>query len=85
MEDENRNPFAKCTGINPLYKLKPIDGNPVSNSIFRNSTGVSNPRNSWIGKRQLKKFLISKGYLRIDEFLWLRPNSGEELQRGGSN
>jgi hypothetical protein len=28
MEDENRNPFAKCIGINPLYKLRPIDGNP---------------------------------------------------------
>jgi hypothetical protein len=40
---------AKCTNINLWYKLRPIGGNPVSNSIFRNSTGVSNPRNSWTG------------------------------------
>jgi hypothetical protein len=38
---------AECMDINLWYKLRPIGGNPVSNSIFRNSTGVSNPRNSW--------------------------------------
>jgi hypothetical protein len=51
VKDENKNRLwsAKYTDINLLYKLRPFDGNPVSNSVFRNSTGVSNPRNSWIG------------------------------------
>jgi hypothetical protein len=40
---------VECKDINPLYKLRPIDRNPVSNSIFWNSTGVFNLRNSWIG------------------------------------
>jgi hypothetical protein len=36
MEDEDGNPLrgAECTDINPLFKLRPIGRNPVSNSIF---------------------------------------------------
>jgi hypothetical protein len=43
VENEDGNPFVE-RGV-----LRPIGGNPVSNSIFGNSTGVSNPRNSWTG------------------------------------
>jgi hypothetical protein len=36
----------------------------------------------WIAA--VEEVLDFKG-VRIDEFLWSRPNSGKELQRGGSN
>jgi hypothetical protein len=49
MKTETLLQSAECMDISPLYKLKPISGNPISNSIFQNSTGVFNPRNSWIG------------------------------------
>jgi hypothetical protein len=49
MEDEDENQSMECTGIDPLYKLTPIDGNLVSNLIFWNLAGVFNSKNSWTG------------------------------------
>jgi hypothetical protein len=49
VEDEVGDPLrsAECTDINPLYRLRPIGGNPVSNSIHQNSKVVCNPKSSW--------------------------------------
>jgi hypothetical protein len=46
VENEDEKPFAECTCINPLYKLKPISGNPVSNSIYWNFKVAFNPKSS---------------------------------------
>jgi hypothetical protein len=37
---------AECIDINPLNKLRPIGGNPISNSIYRNSKVAFNPKSS---------------------------------------
>jgi hypothetical protein len=56
VEDEDGDPFAECIGINPLYKLRPIGGNLVLNSIHQNSKVACNPKSSWWQKKKKKKF-----------------------------
>jgi hypothetical protein len=47
VEDEDGNPFAeRRVHINPLYKLRPIGGNLVSNSIYRNFKVAFNLKSS---------------------------------------
>jgi hypothetical protein len=63
---------AECTGINPLYKLRPIGGNPVSNSIHQNSKVACNPKSSWWQKK-IKTF--HKSINRCLDILGVRANN----------
>jgi hypothetical protein len=46
MKTETLLQSAECMDINPLYKLRPIGGNPDSNSIYRNSKVGCNSKSS---------------------------------------
>jgi hypothetical protein len=54
-DDETVLRSAECTSIIPLYRLKPIDGNPVSNSLHHNSKVVCNPKEFMVAEKK-KKF-----------------------------
>ena len=87
VEDEDENPFAEL-GVHGHQPLEQAQANRWESSFKLNISefnGGLQPKKllDWIAV--VKEVLEFKGYPRINEFLWSQPNSGDELQRGGSN
>jgi hypothetical protein len=86
MENEDGNPFVehRVYGHQPIVQAQANrweSGFKLDIPEFNNGL---QPK-EFLDWMQLKKFLNSRGFPWINEFLWSRPNSRDKLQHSGSN
>jgi hypothetical protein len=80
-------PYAE-RGTHGLQQYVQAHANQWGNKFklnIRNSKGIYNPKNFWIGCWLLKRVLNSTRCLMNDKSLWWYTHSGEELLSGGNN
>jgi hypothetical protein len=82
MDPETLLRSAKCTDINTMRNLMPLNEWTGPNSRFQNSQGCYNLQNFGIGL--WKSFLKSTEWSMHNESLWWYSHSGEQLLRGGN-